>query len=66
MTNSPQEMRPNEKAVLAMLRERATRLAHGDSKALWTLLRSAERVAPVLAKMPACWQREHFDADKAG
>ena len=48
-----------------MLRDRAHRLAHGD-RDLATLLKSAERVAPVLAKMPACWQREHFDADKAG
>ena len=63
---SPTEIRLAEKATLAMLIERAHRLAHGDSKTLWTLLKSAERVAPVLAKMPACWQREHFDADKAG
>ena len=63
MTNSPQEMRPNEKAVLAMLRERATRLAHGDCQ-LAALLKSAEGVAPVLAAMPKRWQRADFDADK--
>ena len=65
--NSPQKQRPNEKAVsptLAMLRERAVRLAHGDPKALWTLLRSAERVAPVLDTMPARWRRRDFDANK--
>ena len=77
--NSPREMRPNEKAAelawlwlgaekpvsptLAMLRERAVRLAHGD-RDLYTLLKSAERVAPVLAAMPERWRQADFDADK--
>ena len=61
---SPTEIRLAEKATLAMLIERAHRLAHGDSKTLWTLLKSAERVAPVLAAMPERWRQADFDADK--
>ena len=66
--NSPQKMRPNEKAVsptLLMLQARAVRLAHGDRE-LETLLKSAERVAPVLDAMPERWRQADFDADKAG